>query len=148
MKQQINWRRIALAYLIGGLILVALWFGLRSYLHTSSASLSSGAEPRLFAEELFHDFGRVQEGTVLEHEFVLVNKGAGRAVLNRKLCGSCADDTGSPTTILPAGDTVRIPVVVTTDDRSGSLKETVTLTTSDPSRPRIELTVSAVIVSK
>jgi hypothetical protein len=148
MKQQVNWRRILWSYLLGGLFLIGLWLGFRSYLETTSVSLNSAAGPQLVVEHTRHDFGRVKAGTVLEHEFELVNKGSGRVVLNRKLCGSCTDKSSSSTAILSAGESMRFPVVITTDNRTGSLEETVTLTTSDPRRPKVELTVTAEIAGE
>lgn len=90
-----------------------------------------------------HDFGVVRSGDALRYEFPIRNLGHKRVILNRTSCG-CTDDGLARTLILQPGDEINFPATLSTQGRAGKLSRHVELKTSDPERPQIVFTLSAI----
>lgn len=139
---RIRWRRILATYIVGTLICAALYGGTNAYLSdppTETAELGA----LVLVDGARHDFGRVADGAVLKHEFPVRNRGPRRIVLNRRVCGSCADGSFQGTHILHPGESFRIPVALNTRGNSSTMRRVYTVTTSDPRQPRIDFVVTA-----
>lgn len=109
------------------------------------ASAQAGAS--IVVDTTRHDFGQVPAGPLLRHEFVISNRGDRRIVLNEVGCPGCGHNVMDDTVIVPPGGQWRMPVSLATTGRSGPLRRVVTITTSDPDRPQIEFTLSALVVA-
>ena len=142
----IRWRRVLFAYVAGTLILCGLLLAVQAYFLQPKATASADSGSQLVVEATRHDFGRVTGGVVLRHEFTMRNRGTTRIVLNQDGCGGCGDDTIDGYVIVPPGGQLQLPLTLETAGQSGSLRRVVTITTSDPHRPRIEFTLTAQIV--
>lgn len=104
-------------------------------------AVAETSRPALVAPETRRDVGAVTSGATVREEFVVWNRGRGRLVLNRPRCRGCSE--GLPATlIVPAGESRTIPVAFQAFG-SGPLRRAVSLTTSDPMRPRLTLSVIA-----
>ncbi len=145
---QVNWRRILVIYLCGGFVLGGLYLAAHAYVAEPSASVSSSDGPKISIVSTQHDFGQVQAGESLRHEFVVQNHGATRLVLNEDSGGCCGNGELESPLIAGPGGQIRIPVRLETAGRSGFLENTVTMTTSDRQQPRIELKVTAQITGE
>jgi hypothetical protein len=108
----------------------------------------------LFGEKLkiidpyFWNFGKVMEGSMLEHTFILKNKSRTVLIINnlQTSCG-CTGSVVSDDHI-PAGKTSKIKVTFNTKGYSGKAKQYVYVHTNDLHNPIIKLTVAAEVIKK
>jgi hypothetical protein len=63
-------------------IFCAAWIVFQS-VQVSPPMVYGEGSPRLILEEKAHDFGKVQEGDVIEHTFQIFNKGDGPLLIGR-----------------------------------------------------------------
>lgn len=103
------------------------------------------AAPRLVVEAPIHDFGVVEQGTPVEHLFVVRNAGEDplRIESVRGTC-ACTVATGGGTTV-PPGDFVHVAVRLDTARLSGRTVKTVTLVTDDAALPTHPLTLMGTV---
>jgi hypothetical protein len=66
----------------GFVVVCAAWIVFQNVQVSPPLAHGSGS-PRLILEEKSHDFGRVQEGDVVEHTFRIFNKGDGPLLIGR-----------------------------------------------------------------
>ena len=109
-----------------------------------------GASPRiigLVAEAPVYDFGMVEQGTPLAHQFALRN--TSRAYIRiDQVNSSCGCTTVSADGRLVApGQLTWVPVWVDTSDLVGKTTKTVTVRTSDPRTPVVMLAVTGTVLT-
>lgn len=92
------------------------------------------------------DFGRVREGSILKHAFILKNDSENPLIINKlqTSCGCTASVASSYE--IPAGKTSQIAVTFNTKGYSGKVNQFVYVHTSDAKNPIIKLTVKAEIL--
>lgn len=97
-----------------------------------------------FAESAF-DFGRVESGKVVRHEFTFTN--AGNQVLEiRDVASSCGcTATAEYSRRVEPGGSGLLPVIFNTGGMSGPVRKTLSVVCNDPSRPRVMLEISATV---
>jgi hypothetical protein len=96
----------------------------------SSEELASA--PKASFSESRYDFGSIQPGQVVEHDFVLENKGKSDLII-RKVSASCGCTAVKPSkTLIKPGEQVPIKVKFNSRGRSGQQNKTVTVITNDP----------------
>lgn len=105
----------------------------------------SESRPLIHFSETQHNFGKVNEGNIVEYSFVFKN--AGGSTLNikdvRTSCG-CTAALVSKDNLAP-GEEGTIKVELDTKNRSGKMSRTITVLTNDPVDPNKVLTVYAEI---
>jgi hypothetical protein len=101
--------------------------------------------PRIqFAQTAF-DFGRVESGKVVTHDFVFTNTGAQTLVITdvRSACG-CTAATNWARPVEP-GKTGSIPVLFNTGGMAGLVAKTLWVSCSDPGRSNVLLQIAATV---
>ncbi len=105
-----------------------------------------GENPKIYFPEIEHDFGKVENGKVVDYNFRIVNQGS--SVLNiqdiKTSCG-CTAALVSNKTIKP-GEDGTIKVELNTKGHSGKMVRTVTIKSNDPKEPSSTLTIYAEVV--
>ena len=100
------------------------------------------AQPLIFSAAPEYNFGEKRTGEVVEHSFVLENRGNQLLRIHRvrSSCG-CTVPKLSKEEILP-GDSAEVTVRVDLAGRSGTQRQNVTLNTNDPQQPAFTLSVT------
>jgi hypothetical protein len=109
----------------------------------ASAALAQGQKPRAVFRETSHDFGKVKQGDVVDHEFVFKNEGGAPLVIEKveTTCG-CTAALVSDKTIAP-GREGRIKTTFDTRGYAGRLSRYIYLISNDGLDPRRELSLVA-----
>ncbi len=109
----------------------------------ASAALAQANKPRAVFKETSHDFGKVKQGDVVNHEFVFTNDGGATLVVEKveTTCG-CTAALVSEKKIAP-GKTGKIKTTFDTRGYSGRLSRYVYLVSNDSESPRRELSLVA-----
>ena len=105
-----------------------------------------GDNPKIYFPEITHDFGKVENGKVVDYIFKFVNQG--NSVLNiqdiRTSCG-CTAALVSSKSVKP-GEDGTIKVELNTKGHTGKMVRTVTIKSNDPKAPTSTLTIFAEVV--
>ena len=105
-----------------------------------------GSNPKIYFPEITHDFGKVENGKVVDYNFKIVNQGS--SVLNIKdiqtSCG-CTAALVSSKSIKP-GEDGTVKVQLNTKGHTGKMVRTVTIRSNDPKQPTSTLTIFAEVV--
>src|SRR5512137_2027136 len=110
---------------------------------SASAALAQANKPRAVFTETSHDFGKVKQGDVVNHEFVFTNDGKAALVVEKveTTCG-CTAALVSEKRIAP-GKEGKIKTTFDTRGYSGRLSRYIYLVSNDGENPRRELTLVA-----
>jgi hypothetical protein len=101
--------------------------------------------PKVATQQLEYDFGSVEQGTLVEHTFVISNTG-GDALKIRNVSASCGCTAAKPEkSELAPGESTNINVQFNTKGRSGKQRKSVYVDTNDPEHSRLELKIYGVI---
>lgn len=97
-----------------------------------------------FVETTF-DFGKINQGEKVEHEFKFKNEGKSKLIIRktRASCGCTAIQTGDKE--IDAGKESTIKVVFNSRGKSGRQNKTITVITNDPKKPRIVLWIKGMV---
>ncbi len=88
--------------------------------------------PVAYLDKDFHDFGEVKQGTLVQYDVLIGNKGKSPLHI-QKIRGTCGCTVGNPEKwILQPGERSMIPLTFNTFGRSGHHTKTVTIITNDP----------------
>jgi uncharacterized cupredoxin-like copper-binding protein len=103
-------------------------------------------DPQIYFPEITHDFGKVENGKVVDYDFKFVNHG--NSTLNitdiQTSCGCTAALVSSKA--LKPGENGTIKVQLNTKGHSGKMVRTVTIKSNDPKAPTSTLTIFAEVV--
>jgi len=112
------------------------------------ASQQSSRTPMIYFPETQHDFGKVNEGDMVEYTFSFANKGSSVLTIKdiKTSCG-CTAALVSQDNINP-GQEGTLKVELNTKNRSGKMSRTVTISSNDPKDPSKILTIYADVVKK
>lgn len=122
---------------------IALWILLLvGGVGTAFANQAQSGQPRAVAEEMIKDFGSVNKGRRLAHEFVIRNEGD--AVLEiMEVKPSCGCTVAQHPDSIPPGGSGVIKAAVDTRNFKGGIAKSVRVYTSDPENPQINLVIKA-----
>jgi hypothetical protein len=95
-----------------------------------------------FAE---HDAGRVFKGELARYEFTITNQGSAPLEIIRVRPG-CGCTLATYDERIAPGATGRISAELRTQSLSGNVQKTITVTTNDPERPTLQLSLLATVV--
>lgn len=112
----------------------------------AATPLLGGDSPEIAFEQKDHDFGKVQQGEDVVHNFVFSNKGGGDLRIEgvKSSCG-CTTALISDKTV-PPGGTGEIKATFSTRGRRGTQRKTISVTTNDPEKNRVTLSLGGEIV--
>ncbi|NMC63369.1 MAG: DUF1573 domain-containing protein [SAR324 cluster bacterium] len=110
-------------------IIISVVFSCFSFVQTYA---QSGG--KLVVENPVFDFGTVTEGTIIQHNFQIENKGSGVLTISRVLaqCGCTASNVTKNE--IATGEKGEIKVVFDTSNFKGDVEKTVTVYSSDPEK--------------
>ncbi len=104
--------------------------------------------PKIYSLEKEHDFGQIVEGSIVVHEFEVVNKGDSELYLI-KVNSSCGCTVAKPSKEkLQPGESAKIKVTFNSKSRSGRQKKYINVFTNDKENTRYRLAIFANVVSK
>ena len=97
--------------------------------------------PKISFEKSTFDFGTINQGDKIEHDFSFTNTGKSDLVI-RKTKGSCGCTVGTPEkSTLKPGESTNLHVVFNSAGKSGQQNKTVTITSNDPSNSSAVITL-------
>jgi hypothetical protein len=113
----------------------------------SATAVDPATAPRIKFEAKKWNFGKVTEGPEVETHFRFTNKGKSPLKIERvdTSCGCTAAESEGRTEI-PPGETGAIKVKYSTKDRPGPTSKTITVTTNDPAKQSVVLTIEVDVV--
>jgi rhodanese-related sulfurtransferase len=122
--------------------ITALVLGLSLLLSCSACS----AKPSAVVQEPVFDFGIALDGSVVEHIFLIDNKGDSNLEILDVQAGCGCTTTNISSMTVPPGDTVRLTASLNTAGYGGSrVSKPITVKTNDPEHPQIILTFEGTV---
>lgn len=104
--------------------------------------------PKIEFSEITKDFGNVDEGDVIEHEFVFTNAGKSDLVI-RKIQASCGCTTVAPkVTVIKPGEQSSLSASFRTRGFTGRQSKTITVITNDPKSSNVVLRLTGTVNKK
>lgn len=103
------------------------------------------AIPEATVDNPTHDFGTMQRGTTETHDFLFTNTGTAplRLKVGRTSCKCTLGEVENRP--LAPGESTDVQLEWVAKNPAGSFRQTATVETNDPRRPRVELTVEGLI---
>lgn len=132
--------------LLAGIGLVLAQTGAEPADATSSSSVAStNSGPRIQFAETTYDFGRVEAGTVVRHDFAFTNAGS-QTLEIKNVASSCGCTTlGEPTRRVEPGKFGILPVQFDSGGMSGPIMKNLTLACNDPVQSDVVLYFKATV---
>lgn len=104
--------------------------------------------PQINFLEIQKDFGNVNEGEIIEHEFIFTNTGKSDLII-RKIKASCGCTTAAPKeSIIKPGQKSSLSASFKTSGFSGRQSKTITVITNDPVKSTMVLRLSGTVNKK
>lgn len=101
--------------------------------------------PVVSFDALTYDFGTIPESKVVEHAYILTNKGKSDLLI-RKVSASCGCTAVQPSsTKVAPGESTTITAVFNSSGREGNQKKAITVITNDPKRSKSVLWINGVV---
>lgn len=94
------------------------------------------------------DFGKVSEGSKVQHEFLLSNKGTSDLLIQRVLAGCGCTAATALNTAIAANAESKISVSLDTSGMSGLQNKSVRVYSNDPENPIVTLTLNGTVQQK
>lgn len=129
-----------ISYFLFGLILICVFSAFIISKNLKNPAVSGAAIS--FVDER-HDFGDVQQGPVLEHNFEFTNIGEDKLVVKNvsTSCGCTSAIIGDKKEYMP-GESGKVKVSFNTQGRTGKFEKTITVETNDAKSPLKTLTIT------
>ncbi len=104
--------------------------------------------PKIYSLEKQFDFGQIVEGSIVTHDFEIINNGDAELHLI-KVASSCGCTVAKPSVekLMP-GESSMIRVTFNSANRSGPQKKYINVFTNDRQNTRYRLSITATVVSK
>lgn len=133
-------RAVPVRLLVAGALVAGAWSAVPAA--GQEAAAAADAKPKAIVGEPVHDAGTVAPGHQIVHDFVIENQGAAPLEITdvRPACGCTVAQFDR--SIAP-GASGKVHAVLDTSTFAGAIAKGVTVLTSDPARPRLELTIKA-----
>jgi len=102
--------------------------------------------PKVGVQQLNHDFGNINQGDVVNHSFVIANNGGDllKIIDVKASCGCTAANPDKKE--LQPGESTNIAVSFNSKGRKGPQTKTITVSTNDPEKPQVTLTIKCNII--
>src|SRR5262245_12958426 len=108
---------------------------------------SAPAHGAVVAASAVHDFGTVEQGAPVGHQFALKNKSRGFLRIESTQPSCDCTVTASEGQLVRPGDITWVTVWLDTAALSGRTTKTVTVRTSDPQTPALQLAMTGVVLA-
>jgi len=102
--------------------------------------------PEVVVDHETHEFGVLNAGSTGTHDFIFTNKGTGTLRLTKGHTTCKCTMANLSTAEVPKGESTKVRLEFKGKGFAGPYKQTATVITNDPKRPRVELTVNGRIV--
>lgn len=135
-----KWRRIWAGYGLAMFVIGCVYLSGLEYAERNTPPPRPDVKVELMANA--HDFGRVKQGDLLRHAFVVRNAGSKELVLRRHTRGRRKQD--EPIRIRPNGFT-EVVVTMNTANRWSRTRRQEVYITNDPEQKVLRLTVTAMV---
>jgi Protein of unknown function (DUF1573) len=106
----------------------------------------SAPRPVMHISDCTVNLGEISPSEFRDVSFLIENKGTRRLVLNHFTCG-CGEPKRYPI-LVQAGKTNNVTVHFEANQEFGPMEQTVSFTTNDEAKPRVDLTVIAMVTEK
>jgi hypothetical protein len=103
------------------------------------------AGPRIQFAEATHDFGRIDAGTVVKHDFVFTNTGTAVLEIKEVRPGCGCTTAGAWDRQVEPGHTGRIPLQFNPAGFSGAVAKSASVTCNDPAQPNVSLQIKGTV---
>jgi uncharacterized cupredoxin-like copper-binding protein len=112
-----------------------------------SVSFAQFLGPRISIQQIEHNFGDIQAGKVVTHNFILTNTGDDNLVI-KNVHATCGCTVAKPQkeTLAP-GESTKLKVDFNSTGRRGPQEKTVYVKTNDPKNPELKLKISANVIA-
>ncbi len=123
---------------------VCVFFGV---LLLAGVSFAGSAGPKIVLPEGVYDFGTVEQGADVTHEFKFRNSGDADLIITdvKTSCG-CTAAVTSAKTIAPGGEGT-LKVIFNSRGRRGRQNKTITIFSNDPERPRASVRLTGILTA-
>ncbi|HNQ90735.1 MAG TPA: DUF1573 domain-containing protein [Verrucomicrobiota bacterium] len=111
----------------------------------SPATAVPGPGPRIRFAETVHDFGKIEVGTVVKHDFVFTNIGTAVLEITEVRPGCGCTTTGTWDRRVEPGQTGKIPLQFNSSGFSGTIGKNMTVFCNDPERATLFLQVRGTV---
>jgi len=110
--------------------------------------LAQFGSPKIVPMEENFDFGDIKEGEIVEHDFIIFNRGTDVLEINRvKASCGCTAVTPSKTRLIP-DDSTQIKVKFNSTRRIGKQKKYIYIFSNDPDQAQLRLSFQANVISE
>lgn len=118
------------------------------YLFVTAIIFAQFQGPKIVPNEKEYDFGKINEGDLVSHSFIIYNAGNEELKIGR-VKASCGCTAADPikTTLLP-GDSTSIEVKFNSSHRRGPQRKYVYIFSNDPKTPQLRLVFTAFVEEK
>jgi len=113
----------------------------------SEAGGAGSGNPRVVVDAEEYDFGVMDLDAEMSHDFVLRNVGEGVLKLQKGETSCRCTLSELKTTEIPPGESAKVTLTWSGNEALGPYRQTATVFTNDPARPRLELIVSGRITA-
>lgn len=104
--------------------------------------------PKIVSTENIYDFGDINEGEIVAHDFVIFNRGTDTLKISR-VKASCGCTAVKPTkTALIPEDSTTVTVKFNSQNRRGAQRKFVYIFSNDPDTPQLRLVFKANVILK
>jgi hypothetical protein len=112
-----------------------------------SASFAQFLGPRISTQQIEHNFGDIQSGKTVTHNFILSNTGDDNLVI-KNVHATCGCTVAKPQkeTLAP-GESTKLKVDFNSAGRRGPQEKTVYVKTNDPKKPELKLKITANVLA-
>lgn len=106
------------------------------------------ANPKIVPAQPEFNFGDIEEGKIVEHNFVVYNQGGSNLIIS-KVKASCGCTAADPAkTELQPGDSTSVKVKFNSKGRRGPQRKYVYIFSNDPDTPQLRLLFTANVLQK
>lgn len=114
----------------------------------SSLSYSQRTGAKIFAQQSEYDFGKIKAGEIVTHDFVILNNGGDKLIINNVRAGCGCTAVKPENSILLPGESTKINVKFDSNGRKGQQKKFVYVESNDEANPYLKLSFSANIIGQ
>ncbi len=114
-----------------------------------SEDLPKPGEPHgvVVIDETEFDFGAMDDDVSMSHEFVFCNEGNATLKLTKGDTTCRCTVVDMEEVLIPPGESAPVKIEWTSNNEAGPYRQTATIFTNDPSRPRVTLTIQGTVMS-
>jgi hypothetical protein len=118
------------------------------FVFSVSISLAQFLGPRVATQQLEHNFGDIESGIIVSHNFIITNTGDDNLII-KNVHATCGCTVAKPQKeSLAPGESTKLKVDFNSTGRRGAQEKTVSVHTNDPKKSELKLKIVANVVAK